>query len=154
MFGYLISLVGVVILMCQKHVDVRIRYMALYFMKTGTYITLPVVWTNLVSNVSGHYKTEFASAMQIGLGSSGGIIASFVFGINQAPWFATGYFVSFGLLVLGACLMCGLVAGLRRENWKRIRGKENTECSCRRIQDSDLSIREILAFNRCSILQR
>lgn len=96
--------------------------MALYFMNTGTYVILPILWTSLATNVSGHYETGFVAAMQIGLSSFGGVIASLVFKTGQAPWFAAGCFVSFAPLMLATCLMGGLVAGLRLENGTRDHG--------------------------------
>ncbi|OCL14630.1 putative MFS transporter [Glonium stellatum] len=122
MAGYLISSVGFIVLLLQKHVAVEIRYMALYFINVGSYISLPTLWTILANNVSGQWKIAVASAMQIGLGSSGGICASLIYTKQQAPFYKIGYDVSFGLLLMAAALMILYVAGLRWENAKRDEG--------------------------------
>ena len=72
--------------------------------------------------MAGHYKRSFSTAMQIGLGSTGGIIASNIFITSQAPRYPVGYGVSLGML-----LMCGVMCvvfflGLKRENGIRDRG--------------------------------
>ena len=69
--------------------------------------------------MGGHYKRSIATAMQIGLGNAGGIVASNVFITNQSPRYPVGYGVSLAML-----LMCGVMCtvfyfGLKAENRKR-----------------------------------
>ncbi|KAK5012645.1 hypothetical protein LTR60_004277, partial [Cryomyces antarcticus] len=91
MGGYLISGIGFVVLLAQHHVAVGVRYMALYFVSAGSYVALPLLWTLLANNVAGQYKVSIAAALQIGLGNSGGIIASLIYTKQQAPFYSTGY---------------------------------------------------------------
>jgi hypothetical protein len=72
--------------------------------------------------MGGHYKRSIATALQIGLGNAGGIVASNVFITKQSPRYITGYGTSLGML-----LMCGVMCtvfffGLKRENKVRDRG--------------------------------
>lgn len=72
--------------------------------------------------MGGHYKRSIATAMQIGLGNAGGIVASNVFITKQAPRYKTGYGTSLAML-----LMCGVVCtvfffSLKAENKKRDNG--------------------------------
>jgi hypothetical protein len=53
---------------------------------------------------SGHYKRSVATAMQIGIGNCGGLVASNVFITSQAPKYPVGYGVSLGMI-----LMCGIL---------------------------------------------
>ncbi|KAL2355839.1 major facilitator superfamily domain-containing protein [Cryomyces antarcticus] len=122
MGGYLISGIGFVVLLAQHHVAVGVRYMALYFVSAGSYVTLPLLWTLLANNVAGQYKVSIAAALQIGLGNSGGIIASLIYTKQQAPFYSTGYDVSFALLLFSALLLTLFVLGLRWENEKRNAG--------------------------------
>ncbi|KAL9119320.1 MAG: hypothetical protein Q9187_004129 [Circinaria calcarea] len=127
MAGYGFALVGWIILLCQKHagVTVGVRYMALYFVSVGGYITLPLLWTLLANNSGGRYKVAIASAAQIGFGNSGGIIASLIFQSKEAPFYLTGYAVSCGLIVVAALGLTAFVWVLKWENRKRERGERN-----------------------------
>ena len=72
--------------------------------------------------MGGHYKRSIATAMQIGIGNAGGIVASNIFITNQSPRYPVGYGVSLAML-----LMCGIMCtvfyfGLKAENRKRDMG--------------------------------
>jgi MFS family permease len=127
MVGYAISTIGWTVLLCEKlpGVTIGVRYMALYFVGVGSYISLPLLWTLLVNNVHGHYKVAFASGAQIGLGNCGGIVASLIYQSTDAPLYLTGFRVSVGLLAMSAILLTVFVLGLRRENGKRDRGERD-----------------------------
>ncbi|KAF4627344.1 hypothetical protein G7Y89_g10814 [Cudoniella acicularis] len=68
---HLISIIGLGVLLTPQDwtVTPSIRYTAIYFVSIGSYISLPILWVLLANNVSGVYKTTFASSVQIGLGS-------------------------------------------------------------------------------------
>jgi hypothetical protein len=75
--------------------------------------------------MGGHYKRSIATALQIGLGNLGGIVASNVFITNQNPRYKVGYGTSLAML-----LMCGLACtvfylGLKAENRRRDRGERD-----------------------------
>jgi hypothetical protein len=75
--------------------------------------------------MGGHYKRSIATALQIGLGNAGGIVASNIFITKQSPRYTTGYGTSLGML-----LMCGVTCtvfyfGLKRENKKRDNGSRD-----------------------------
>lgn len=73
--GCLFITVGYIILLNMMSVSVGIRYMALFFIVCGGYIAQPIVLVWVSNNMAGHYKLGVASAMQIGFGNIGGIIA-------------------------------------------------------------------------------
>ncbi|KAE9377036.1 major facilitator superfamily protein [Stipitochalara longipes BDJ] len=117
--GVLVGGIGYVVLLCQENVSVGVKYMACFFITTGGYMTQPVTWVWLNNNMGGHYKRAIATALQIGLGNAGGIVASNVFITKQAPRYKTGYGTSLAML-----LMCGVMCtvfffGLKAENKKR-----------------------------------
>lgn len=122
MLGILVATTGYIILLAQEHIPVRAKYLAIYLVTSGGYITQPVIIVWLNNNMGGHFKRCFGSAMQIGFGNLGGIIASNIFITSDAPLYPAGYGVS--LAMLWACgLACIVFAiGLKRENSKRNRG--------------------------------
>ncbi|KAF4635526.1 hypothetical protein G7Y89_g2567 [Cudoniella acicularis] len=52
LFGYSLTIVGAGILMNQEHFNVHVKYGALYFMEVGSFISLPMLWTMLVNNMT------------------------------------------------------------------------------------------------------
>ena len=63
--------------------------------------------------------------MQIGLGNSGGIIASNIYLTSQAPTYHLGFGLSLGLVWLCAFAAIGMLFLLRSENKKRNAGKRD-----------------------------
>ncbi|KAK2793488.1 hypothetical protein FQN51_001245 [Onygenales sp. PD_10] len=123
--GCLVATIGYVILLCEAHVSVSIRYMAVFAISGGSLVTHPITITWLSNNMAGHYKRGISSALQIGLGNTGGIIASNIFLKSEAPSYPTGYGVCLGLI-----WVCGITCVifffyLRRENRMRVQGKRD-----------------------------
>ncbi|KAI9739736.1 MAG: hypothetical protein M1834_006455 [Cirrosporium novae-zelandiae] len=123
MIGMTFVIIGLIILLCQHHVPVGARYMALYFIVSGIYANLSISMSWLLANCSGHYKRAWAIAFQNCVGNVGGIIAAFIFITSEAPEYPTGY---------GTCLALGLMSGFSAtvylgglwwENRRRERGK-------------------------------
>ena len=116
MAGILISTIGYVVLLAQRHVPLGAKYFALYLIVIGAYVAQPIVLVWVTNNMGGHYKRSINSAMQVGFGNVGGIIASNIFISKEAPLYLRGYTTSLGLL-----WMCGvgstvLLIGMSREN--------------------------------------
>ena len=125
MTGIIVATVGYVILLAQKGVGVKVRYLALYLVMAGGYITQPVTLVWLNNNLGGHYKRSIGSAVQVGLGNCGGIIASNIYITTQAPTYVIGYGVSVGLLWLCGLASTAFFIGMRLENRKRDRGERD-----------------------------
>ncbi|KAK5937723.1 hypothetical protein PMZ80_009852 [Knufia obscura] len=123
--GCCISTIGYAILLNMIHVPVGARYFALFLITGGGYIAQPVVIVWLSNNVSGHYKRGVSSAMQIGFGNIGGIVASVVYLPTQAPRYPLGFGMGLGFLWM--CVGCAVVflLFLMRENKLRDAGKRN-----------------------------
>ncbi len=122
MSGLVIASIGYILLLCQDAISVHVRYLAIYLIIGGGYITQPIVLVWLMNNLSGHYKRSIGAAVQIGFGNCGGIVASNIYLTNEAPTYPVGFGVSLALLWL-----CGLACtifylGLRMENKKREKG--------------------------------
>ncbi|KAF2459345.1 major facilitator superfamily protein [Lineolata rhizophorae] len=123
--GVLVATVGYVVLLCQAYVSAGVKYFAVFLITSGGYITQPVTLAWMANCVSGHYKRAVATAFQIGLGNSGGIVASNVFLDSEAPRYPTGYGVSLGMMWICAVACTVLFFGVRRENKKRDRGERD-----------------------------
>lgn len=125
MAGVLIATVGYGLLLAQQHVSVGVRYFALFLVVGGGYVTQPVTLAWLSNNVSGHYKRSIASAMQVGFGNCGGIVASNVFLQSELPLYRTGYGTSLALMWLCGLACTVMFFGVLRENKKRGRGERD-----------------------------
>lgn len=122
MIGVMVATIGYIILLCQRSVSLGVQYFALFLVVSGGYITQPVTLAWLSNNVSGHYKRSIASAMQVGLGNCGGIVASNVFLETEKPFYQTGYGTSLGLVWLCGIACTVMFLGSLYENKKRDRG--------------------------------
>ncbi|KLJ09201.1 hypothetical protein EMPG_15376 [Blastomyces silverae] len=120
--GCLIASVGYTILLCQQYVSVGVRYFAVFTISAGSFMSHPITITWLSNNMGGHYKRGISSAMQIGIGNSGGIIASNLFFPSEAPRYPTGYGASLGLIWLCALTCIVFLLYLHRENRLRAQG--------------------------------
>ncbi|RGP67580.1 hypothetical protein FSPOR_5767 [Fusarium sporotrichioides] len=125
MIGVILTTVGYILLLCQQNVPTGARYFSLVVLVTGGYITQPVLLGWLSNTMSGHYKRSISSAVQIGLGNIGGIVASNVFLTQEAPQYWTGLGVSLGMVwVCGiSCTFFYFLA--IRENKKRDQGERD-----------------------------
>lgn len=120
-----IATIGYIILLCQGGLSVGVKYLAVSFVVTGSVMVQPIFIVWLANKMGGHYKRAVGSAIQIGFGNGGGIVASNIFITSQAPRYLAGYGTTFGLL-----LLCGIVCTvfflcLRAENKKRDRGERD-----------------------------
>jgi hypothetical protein len=92
-----------------------------------------MLWTMLVNNVSGSYKTGFAVAMEVGLGNFGGIASALVFQGMQAPKYSEGYKTILAMSCVAAVLVVLYTLALWRENKARDAGKRDG-----RLMDPDV----------------
>jgi cyanate permease len=129
MLGVVVSSIGYIILLAQHSVPVGGRYLAVYLVMAGGYITQPITLVWLSNNMGGHYKRSINAAMQVGFGNLGGIIASNIYISNQAPTYPVGYGVSLGLLWVCGIACTVLVIGMRFENKRRDRGERDDRLS-------------------------
>ena len=125
LIGVLTATIGYVLLLCQEQISIGVRYFSLFLIVSGGFMTQPTTIGWLSNTVSGHYKRSVASAMQIGVGNLGGVVASLVFFDYEAPLYQTGLGVSLGMMWVSAVSCSGLYAHAIRENKKRDRGERD-----------------------------
>jgi hypothetical protein len=121
-------------LLAQHNLSAGVKYFALFLIVPGGFITQPVVLAWMANLVSGHYKRSVASAMQIGFGNIGGIVASNIFLGNEAPTYKTGYGVSLGMLWICGAACTALYFLVKRENRLREKGERDSRL---REEDKD-----------------
>ncbi|GIK04455.1 hypothetical protein Aspvir_008538 [Aspergillus viridinutans] len=121
--GCLIATMGYVILLCQASVPIGARYFAVFAITGGGYLTQPILMGWLSNNMAGHYKQSIASAMQIGFGNCGGLVASNIFFKEEAPRYTTRYGVSLGMTWICGAACALFLTYLVRENRLRDAGR-------------------------------
>lgn len=124
-FGLVVSSVGYVLLLAQAHLSTGVKYFALFLVVPGGYITQPITLAWMANLVSGHYKRSVSSAVQVGFGNIGGIVASNIFFTSEAPAYRTGYGVSLGLLWICGAACVAVFWLVKWENGKRERGERD-----------------------------
>ncbi|KAF2466497.1 MFS general substrate transporter [Lindgomyces ingoldianus] len=127
--GLTISSIGYILLLAQKHLSSGVKYFALFLIVPGGYIAQPITLVWLSNLVSGHYKRSVSSAMQVGFGNIGGIVASNVFLDAEKPTYRTGYGVSLGMLWICGAACTAMFVFVKWENRKRERGERDGRLS-------------------------
>ncbi|OBT88794.1 hypothetical protein VE02_03145 [Pseudogymnoascus sp. 03VT05] len=120
--GCLIGIVGYAILLNLDDVNVSTRYMAAFFITAGGYMAQPVTLAWLANQMGGHYKRSIGSAVQIGFGNLGGIVASNIFLKKEEPHYPVGFGTALGFLGLTIITSTVFYVGLKLENKKREAG--------------------------------
>lgn len=123
--GSLVGIVGYAILLNLSRVNVEVRYFAAFLITIGGYMAQPVTLAWLANQMGGHYKRSMGSAIQIGFGNLGGIVASNIFLKREAPEYTTGFGTALGFLAMTIVMATIFYVGLIWENKKRDRGERD-----------------------------
>ena len=96
------------LLITAYHPNDGVRYFGLFLGQAGCQGNIPAILTYQSNNIRLQSKRSVGSALQIGFGAIGGIIASTVFREEDAPTYVPGLWVTTGLqfliLMIVACL--------------------------------------------------
>jgi len=125
MAGILVATIGYTMLLRQELFSTSVKYLAVFFISSGVYITQPITIVWLANNMGGHYKRSFGAAIQIAVGNFGGIIGSNIYLQREMPAYRTGYGTALAMLWVAGALCTCFYFGLKRENKKRARGERN-----------------------------
>ncbi|OQO05910.1 hypothetical protein B0A48_10006 [Cryoendolithus antarcticus] len=125
LLGVTVGSVGYIILLAQTGLPVGAKYFALFCLVGAGYIVQPISVSWLMNNTGGHYKRAFASAAQIGWGNAGGIVASNIFLVKEAPRYKTGYGVSLALLLMTGVMTVAMYFYLVGQNKKKASGQRD-----------------------------
>ena len=124
--GILTATAGYAVMLNYVRVSVGAKYAALFLIATGGFVTHPIVTAWAQNNAAGHYKRSISSAMMIGIGNCGGIIASNIYITGERPQYPTGLGVSLGLLWVCAIASAVFLVGMRWENKRRDRSERDS----------------------------
>ncbi|KAG0649409.1 MFS transporter prlL [Hyphodiscus hymeniophilus] len=128
----LVAIVGFVMLITN---DIpHVQYAGTFFAAAGIFPAVPLIVAWNSNNIGGSLKRGVGIALQIGIGNSGGVIASFVYISKDQPRFIQGHAILIGTTSLSACLTILMTTYYRRENARRDslaheHGTANTELS-------------------------
>ncbi|CCH46799.1 putative transporter [Wickerhamomyces ciferrii] len=104
----LLAITGLALVLGLKD-HVQGRYAGCFLTVAGLYSAMPslICWTNL--NYGGHMRKSVGSATQIGLGNIGGIIATFVYLQQDAPYYTKGLSVGIAFCVVSIFTMISMI---------------------------------------------
>ncbi|KAI0649693.1 MFS general substrate transporter [Trametes meyenii] len=148
--GYALMLVSFAINI--SHASAGVKYFGTYLAIIGGYAAFPAIVSWLGNNVVGHYKRGVALGVQLLFGSLGGVIASNIYHVRDAPLYIHGHTIELGVACGGLVLVPLIVLAYSRINARRgvaqrSEGSEKTELSeaaIRRLGDRALDFRYTL----------
>ena len=86
------------------------RYLGVFLVAMGAFSTGPIVICWYVMNLNGHLQRSIGTAWMISFGNTGGIVATFCFLAQDAPFYHLGYSICMGVSCVGV-LAVALYAG-------------------------------------------
>ncbi|KAI6041658.1 MFS general substrate transporter [Pisolithus marmoratus] len=113
-----VGLIGYIIQITDASAGVK--YFGTYLAVIGLYAGVPCAVGWLANNLHGRYKRAVGTAIQVGMGNLGGIIASYVFRIQDEPHFILGFAIQIGLMCMGLFAAAALLYAYHRSNVARI----------------------------------
>ena len=121
-----LAIISYAVFLRSRDVSFGAKYFALFLIACGAFTGLPLCIGWLNNNTAGRYKRSVASALTIGLGNIGGLVASNIFIKKEAPVYKTGFSCGLGFICLGLVGAVGFLAVCIRENKKRDAGDRDS----------------------------
>ncbi|KAI6141904.1 MFS general substrate transporter [Pisolithus tinctorius] len=111
MVGYIIQI---------TNASTGVKYFGTYLAVIGMYTGVPCAVGWLANNLHGKYKRAVGMALQAGMGNFGGIIASYIFRIQDEPRFILGFALEIGFMCMGLIATVVATYVYHRANVSRI----------------------------------
>lgn len=118
MLGWAVLAAGLVVEIVYPK-EAGVRYMGMFFIACGCYLSMPVSQIWVAVNAGKGYKRAIAIGANINFGTAGAFVSSNVFLKREEPKFHTGFSTGLGLACLGAAAATITYVGCRIENSKR-----------------------------------
>lgn len=114
----LIAIVGLGLILGETN-DPNARYAGCFLAASGLYTAMPILvcWSSV--NFGGHLRKSVGTAWQIGFGNIGGIIATFIFLSEDAPYYHKGLSISIAFVCFSIALMFCYLFAVYRLNVKK-----------------------------------
>ncbi|RKL23305.1 hypothetical protein BFJ68_g1511 [Fusarium oxysporum] len=128
MLNSILEIIGLSLL--GFHHDNVVRYIGAYFVVGGANACLPLTLTYQSNNIVGQWRRAFCSALIVGMGGIGGIIASLVFRGQDKPGYRPGLYACLTAASLTFISVGFTTVVFRRKNQLQRQGKlviENTD---------------------------
>ncbi|KAI5793707.1 major facilitator superfamily domain-containing protein [Peziza echinospora] len=120
----LLSIIGYAVLLSPTAPS-GVRYFGCFLVASGLYIAvgLPLSW--LPGNCPRYGKRTSASALQLTIGNTSGIMAPFIYGVKDAPRYVKGHAITLAMVGFGGVIYAILWYSYRKENQERREGKQD-----------------------------
>ncbi|KAI0761383.1 MFS general substrate transporter [Trametes elegans] len=115
--GLVISLIGFCINISDA--SVRVKYFGIFLVVSGAYGCAPAIIAWVGNNTLGHYKRGVAIGMQVMFGNIGGLVASNIYRVQDAPRYILGHGAEIAFIALGLILVPGTTLVFVRLNARR-----------------------------------
>jgi sugar phosphate permease len=115
---FTVSIVGYVMaITCNVSTQSNVLYAGMFFCAIGCYSSIPAAVTWMSNNLSGSYKRAVGIAMQIGLASFGGAMASNFYRAQDAPQYKLGHGLE--VMFLGLAIISATCVELLYVRWNK-----------------------------------
>ncbi|KAI0365418.1 MFS general substrate transporter [Pilatotrama ljubarskyi] len=88
-----------------SNASIGAKYFGVHLVVIGAYLSAPIVISWLGNNTVGHYKRGIGIGMQVMVGNFGGLIASNVYHVQDAPRYIPGHIAEMVLVGTGLVLV-------------------------------------------------
>ncbi|KAM0426025.1 hypothetical protein ACHAPT_008656 [Fusarium lateritium] len=121
MFNCILEIIGLGLL--GFHSNNVVRYVGAYFVVGAGNACMPLTLTYQSNNIVGQWRRAFCSALIVGLGGVGGIIASLVFRGQDKPHYRPGLYTCLVAVALTFLSVSFTTVYFRRKNQLQKKGK-------------------------------
>ncbi|KAJ5217938.1 uncharacterized protein N7498_000037 [Penicillium cinerascens] len=121
-FG-IVSIIGYALLISD--VPFGVHYFACFVVATGLYVVvgLPLAW--LPANAPRYGMRTAATGMQLTIGTSSGIMSSFIYPTNEGPRYIKGHTITMAMVAYSTVVFICLSLWFRYANRRRAEGKDD-----------------------------
>jgi len=103
LFSFCLVFIGVGILF-NIRTNLSAEYAAVFLIVAGVFGGIPIVLVSYFMTLERNWQRAIGTAYMIGFGNIGGIIATFSFTADDAPYYHRGYsIITFGICLAAAC---------------------------------------------------
>ncbi|EIW52131.1 MFS general substrate transporter [Trametes versicolor FP-101664 SS1] len=139
--GLVLALVGYGINVAD--VSIGVKYFGTYLVVVGAYLSAPMELTWIGNNCIGHYKRGIGLGMTVMFGNIGGVIASNVYRIQDAPRYTRGHIFEMAFIALGLVLVPLTALAYVQGNKRRDAAQHEREEKSLEVQYTEAELRKM-----------